>query len=78
MHSTDTNLAKRKINEIGIVFLQGELDISPRVSIGKCVTASGLEETWPAEVSTGLGKRAPWGKHHTHEIRKTASEHEER
>ena len=25
MHSTDTNLAKRKISEIGIVLLQGEL-----------------------------------------------------
>lgn len=25
MHSTDTNLAKKKINETGIVLLQGEL-----------------------------------------------------
>ena len=40
------------------------------------------EGMWPPEnsamVSTGLRRGAPWGKHRTHEKKKTASEHEER
>lgn len=65
--SIDTNLAKRnknkkpgkekqKINELRIIFLKGQLDMSPRVATVKCVRQVASKKLGYERSPLGLGR----------------------